>query len=391
MTQFLLRHFVRQDADAQQQRIQIGNLSSRVGILVNVLLAAAKILIGWFSGTISILGDGLNNLFDTASALISLVSFRISAKPADEDHPFGHARFEYIASGVVGLLVFYAGITLLLESVKKWINPEPVQLTVVMIVVLLLSIAVKIWLYFFYRTLGRKADSELILANAADSLSDILATAAILIALLLSHFFGWKLDGPMGVFVALIILKTGYEVLKSTVGHLLGRAPVREDVQEMKRKLLSYPGVLGIHDLVMHEYGPFIRFVTVHVEVDAKVDVMDSHELIDRIEREMEAEHDLQITIHMDPLLVDDPRTEEAKETVTEILAQMNPKYDFHDFRIVESGEKLNLFFDVVLPVDEKRDENAIRREICQRIQKVHPEYTPVIVMDRDFTEAIEP
>lgn len=387
MIRFLLRHFVDAKAGTQEQRLQIGNLSSRVGILVNVLLAAAKMLLGWLSGTISILGDGLNNLFDTLSSVISLISFRISAKPADENHPFGHARFEYIASGAVGLLILYAGLTLLVESVKKWLAPEAVRLSWLMLSVLLVSVSVKFWLYFFYRTLGRKAESELISANAADSLSDILASSVIFLALLLSHFFGWKLDGPMGVFVALIILKNGYEVLKGTVGHLLGRSPERKDVDAIKKKLLSYPGVLGVHDLVMHEYGPFVRFVTVHVEVDASVNVLESHELIDRIEREMEAGHDLQITIHMDPLLVNDPRTEKAKKTVRKILAKMEKHYDFHDFRLVDSGKHVNLIFDIVVPADEKRAEEEIRSEICTRLRETHPEYIPVITIDRDYTE----
>ena len=304
MTELLLKRFTDPNAQPVKKRQQVGTLSSIVGIIVNVLLAASKIVFGLLSGAISLLGDGINNFFDALSAIIALISFRIAAKPADEEHPFGHARFEYIASSIVALSILYVGIQVGIESIQKIIQGEELQLTLISFIVLVMSLVVKLWLYFFYQKLGNLVNSELILANAADSMSDILGTSAILIALLASHFLGWKLDGPMGIVVAFLILSNGYEILRNTYDHLMGKQPSSEEIERIREHVLSYPGIHGVHDILVHEYGPGVRYVTLHVEVDANENVVDSHDLVDKIEKDLEQESGVKVTIHIDPLQV---------------------------------------------------------------------------------------
>lgn len=304
MTEQLLKRFTDPNATPVKRRQQVGTLSSTVGIFVNVLLAASKIVFGILSGAISLLGDGINNFFDALSAIIALISFRIAAKPADEEHPYGHARFEYIASSIVALSILYVGIQVGIESVQKIIQGEELKLTLISFVVLVISLVVKLWLYFFYQKLGKLVDSDLILANAADSMSDILGTSAILLALLAAHFLGWKLDGPMGIIVAFIILSNGYEILHSTYDHLMGKQPSSEDIDRIREHVLSYPGIHGVHDILVHEYGPGVRYVTLHVEMDAKVDLVKSHDLVDKIEKDLEEAEGFKVTIHIDPLHV---------------------------------------------------------------------------------------
>lgn len=385
MTDLLIKFFIDPKSTKSRMRKQYGNLSSLVGILVNILLAAGKMVIGALSGSIAILGDGINNLFDSGSAIISLISFQIASKPADAKHPFGHARFEYISSSLVAMLILYVAITLFRESVNKIIKPQDFQLEAVGILVLIISMLIKFWLYRFYKKIGNRINSDLILANATDSISDVLATGAILVALVLSPIVGINLDGPMGLVVSLIIFRSAIEILSETFNHLMGNAPSREEVKALEEVLLSYEGILGVHDMIIHDYGPGRKFVTVHLEVDARVDIIDSHELIDRIERDVEKEEGFQLTIHMDPLLTDDSKTNRLKEFTQRLVEEIDENYSVHDFRIIHSDRSTNLVFDVLVPASDKESDREIEEKIRKRIAREDAGLLPVIEIDRDY------
>lgn len=368
-------------------RKRYGTLASITGLMVNMSLSAMKIAVGLFSGALSITADGVNNLSDAASSLVSLVSFYITSKPPDKEHPFGHARAEYLFSSVVALVILYIGITLFRNSIDKILNPTEIDFSLVIVFVLLASILAKLWLYRFYKGVGDKIDSEMLRATALDSVSDVMATSAVLVATLLFRFFQWNLDGYMGLFVSALILKSGIEILLSTMNRLLGDAPTKKDIEVLRDFITSYDGVLGIHDLIVHDYGPGHKFVTVHVEVNAKDDVIMSHETIDQIERDAEEKLGIALTIHMDPLIVDDPRTNEIKEDVLQAVLKVSPNYSIHDFRIIDSFEATNIVFDVLVPVDDKQSDVNIEEQIRKEIESLHKSYVPKITIDRDLTE----
>lgn len=385
MTDLLISIFIDDNASQDQQRKEYGNLSSIVGIIVNILLAGLKIFISFVAGSIAIFGDGMNNLFDSGSAIISLITFQITSKPADEDHPFGHARFEYISSSLVALLIIYVAITLFSDSIGKIQNPTSTDLGALGIILILVSIIFKFWLYLFYTKIGNRINSGLILANATDSISDVLSTGIILIALVLSPIIGINLDGPMGILVSIFIFKSGIDILAQTFNHLVGTKPDADTVENLEEFIESYQGVLGTHDIVVHDYGPGNKFVTIHIEVDASVDVMESHELMDRIERDMKDEKGVALTAHMDPVELDNPRSNELKEVITKMVKDYNPTYSIHDFRIVDSGDWTNVVFDILVPTGEKKTNEQIEDEISKKITTERPDLKPVLQIDRDY------
>ncbi|MDY3052265.1 MAG: cation diffusion facilitator family transporter [Ndongobacter sp.] len=392
MVDFLVRlflpHISKQNAETQRQ--QYGRFSSIVGIVLNLLLALSKIVVGLFSGAVSVLGDGINNLSDAGSSILSLFSFMIASKPADAKHPFGHARIEYIASSAVAVVIAQIGLSLFMESADKTLHPQVLPVSGIIVGTLLASIIVKGWLYLFYKKMANRIQSELLHATAADSFSDVLATSSVLIALLLGAVFGIGLDGPMGIVVSVLLFRSACGILRNTLDHLLGRPPHRSEVDRLRDELLSYEGVLGIHDMVIHDYGPGHQFVTVHVEVDARVDVLASHAMIDQIERDIRQRDGLQLTIHMDPLILDDPRTNEVRDEINALIRSENPDYSIHDFRLVESYRSLNLVFDLLIPATEKKSEQEVEQEIRERIEARFPTYHIVLTVDRDFLYSVE-
>lgn len=371
------------------QRIRYGNMASIVGIIVNLLLSGFKLMVGIIAGSVAVIGDAINNLFDAASAVVSLITFRIIAKPADESHPFGHARFEYIASSIIAVLIIYVAITLFRESLERILHPSSIHLDTLQYFILSASIMIKLGLHLFYRRIGTKIASQLMLANATDALMDSLATGAIMIAVTLSPILHLPLDGPMGILIALVIVKQGWDILTATYDHLIGATPSRKAVDFLRTKLLSYDGVLGIHDMIIHEYGPNQLFVTVHVEVDARRDVLESHELIDRIERDI-TEAGFQITVHMDPLVIDDPRTNQIRHSIIEIIRHDHPDFSIHDFRIIDRSDGLNLIFDILIPVDYPQADAQVKRELIDLIRAKHKNFNPVITIDRDYLKNLE-
>lgn len=385
MTDFLIRHFISEDQSKDKKRQQYGRLSSIVGIVVNVFLAVAKIIIGLLVGSIAILGDGINNLFDSGSAVISLVTFHIVSKPADSDHPFGHARFEYISSSVVAMLIVYVSITLFMESIDKIMNPTVTISNLATILLLVFSIVIKLWLYLFYRKIGKKINSELLLANATDSISDVMATTGILIALVISPFIGMNLDGPMGIFIAVIIFKSGIDILISTYNHLMGRPPVKREVDYLEERFRSFDGILGLHDMIIHDYGPGNKFVTVHLEVDASLSMMDAHQLVDYVERVIEEEDGYKLTIHIDPIKLDDPETDRVRKRIKELVKDIQPNYSIHDFRLIHENNNTLLNFDVLIPGDDQVDEEELLEKITSKVHEINNEIHLVVEIDRDY------
>lgn len=385
MTNGLIRAFVK-NAEATQLdsvRRQYGRLGGLVGVVVNLVLAGTKLLAGWLSGSLAITGDAVNNLSDAGSSVISLLSFRMSGKPADEDHPFGHARMEYIASSLVALLVVMLGVELGKASVKKILSPELVAFNLTALIILVVSILAKLWLYRFNRTIGRRIDSSVMLATAADSLSDVLATSAVLLSMVLGALFSLPLDGWMGLLVALFILFTGVGIFRDTVDRILGRGPSPEMARELEAIILAHDGVMGLHDLMVHDYGPNRTHASVHVEVDASADLLESHELIDDIERDILRDMGVRLVIHLDPVVTDDPMIVTLREAVARILQDIDPVLRFHDFRMTRGKNHRNLFFDVVAPFRFRLTEVEICDRIQQALTALDPRLFAIITLDR--------
>ncbi len=385
--QLLVRHFVRNPDDVAraETRQQYGRLSSLVGIAVNLLLFAAKFTAGTLFGSIAVTGDAFNNLSDAASSVISLVSFRLAAKPADKGHPFGHARIEYVASAIVSILILLIGIELLRTSVEKILHPDPIEFSLFTLAVLAGSIAFKLWLYRFNRTLGRLTDSSIMLATAADSLSDVLATSAVLASMLLSPLLGIPLDGVIGAAVSILILLSGYRIFKSTLDRILGQGPTEETVQLIDDYIHRYDGVKGIHDLVVHDYGPFRSYASVHVEVDATVDIMISHDLIDNIEHDILREHGINLVIHLDPVIRDDPYVNQLYQLVKRVVHETDASLTFHDFRVVRGQSHSNLIFDVTVPFECRLQEAELIEAIQSGLAAENPDLRAVVNIDRSY------
>ena len=376
-------------ADAAQQRKRrsaAGRKGSMVGILANSLLALTKITIGLLSGALSILGDGFNNLFDALASLVSLASFHLAEKPEDREHPFGHARAEYMGSFFIAIAILYVAVTLIIEGVKRIVTPQTVTLNGLQLLLLLLSIGVKLAMVVYFTRMSRQWHSNVFAATAADAKSDILATGAILLALVLSPFVGFSLDGPFTVAVAVLIGQNGFTILKDNYDALLGKAPDQKLVQSLAHRLRSFQGVLGIHDMIVHDYGPGNCFVTVHVEVDGKKSAMESHALVDHIERTIGDEYGVQITIHMDP---QQPRTAEvvaALEQVTLLVRSKDARFLVHDFRLITNAKERRILFDVLIPWDKQIDAVALREELEEEVKKLYPGDTVNITIDPDRT-----
>ncbi len=389
MTELLSRLFVknRKSTDDPKVRRAYGTLVSITGILVNLVLFAAKFVVGTLFVSVAITADAMNNLSDAGSQIISLISFRISAKPADRRHPFGHARIEYVASMIVSFLVLLIGAELLRESVDKIFHPVPPERSWVAVWVLCGSILCKLWLCLFNRRIGRRIDSAVMRATAADCLSDVLSTTAILIATLILLLFPdlhLNLDAYMGVVVAVLILIAGIKILNETKNSILGEAPSHEIVAEITRVVEETEGALGIHDLVVHNYGPGHVIAALHVEVDGKQDVFEAHDMIDNIERRLRHDYNIEATIHMDPIVTDDARVTELRHRTERAVCEIDPSIRIHDFRFVHGTTHTNLIFDVSVPFECKLSDDALTDAVAEKIREIDPSYFTVVTIDRE-------
>lgn len=387
MTQFLLRLFVKNHQDTQSPAVRegYGKLAGLTGIVVNALLCAGKLLAGALSGSVSIMADAINNLSDAASSIVTLLGFKLAAKPADDAHPYGHQRVEYLAGLTVAALILLIGAELVKSSIQRILHPEAVAFTAVGAAVLLLSIAAKLWLCLFYRKLGKSIRSEALLASAADSRNDVASTAAVLAAYAFAYFTHIQIDGWAGLLVAVFILWSGVGIARDTIDPLLGEAPDEALVHAIAQEIRSYDArVLGIHDLIVHDYGPGRRFASVHVELDAREDVLEAHELIDNIERDVTKKLRVELVIHYDPIVTDDAEVNEVRQRVEAIVTEIDPRLSFHDFRMVRGREHSNVIFDLVLPFDLRGQEPSLRARIGEALHAENPRYRTVITFDSE-------
>ena len=387
MTNLLIKLFVKDNQNTTNfyVRERYGKFASLVGIASNLLLFIIKITVGTLFQSISIIADAVNNLSDSGSSVITLIGFKISGKPADAKHPYGHARMEYISALIVSFIIMFLGVQLIQSSINKIIHPHMAQFSMISILVLAISILIKLWQNIFYRKIGRTIDSTALTITAVDSQNDILATSAVLAAAVVTHLTGINLDGYMGVGVALFILVTGVRLVNYTISPLLGTAPTKETVDNIYKKILSYDSIMGLHDLTVHNYGAAKCFASVHCEVCAVQDIMVSHDIIDNIERDFLKDTGIHLVIHLDPIITDDAKTNELKEVVKKLIEQISPEISMHDFRVVWSMSHSNLIFDIVVPFNFQWRDDELIELISDRIHQIDTKYHAVITVDHDY------
>lgn len=386
MIEFLIRRFVPdwQQVQRTDVRERYGTLAAAVGILSNIFLCIIKGLIGLFSGSIAVTADAVNNLSDAGSSVITLLAFKIAGKPADEEHPYGHARMEYISGMAVSFIIILLGLELMGSSFEKILHPEEVGVSALTYLVLIVSIAVKLWQGMFNRNLGKRISSEALQATAADSLNDVFSTGAVLLSTLVYQFTAIPIDGWVGMLVAIFITVSGVKLIMETGSPLLGQAPDPQMVRELEEKITAYDGVIGIHDLQVHNYGPGRVFATVHAEVPANRDILVSHDIIDNIEREVGHEMNLNLVIHMDPVVTDDERLNQLHAQVQQIVEGIDSDLSMHDFRAVFGPTHTNLVFDVVVPPGFSLSDSELSRRIEQQVQTLGS-YFCVITVDHNY------
>lgn len=383
---FLVRRFIKnyQDTKNVNVRTSVGKLSGIVGILNNLFLFVIKFLIGTIVHSVSIQADGVNNLTDAGSNIISILSFHLSNKPADKDHPFGHERTETIASLFVGILILVLGFETAKESISKVIHPGSIDFRIASVIILLISIMVKFWMYAYNKKLSKEYDSSLLEATALDSISDVCGTTAVLVSTLLSSVLHFNLDGYMGIVVSGIILYGAYGLLRDMINSLIGEAPDPELVHNIVDMIMAHPVILGVHDMMLHNYGPNKIFASAHVEVDSSKDIFETHDHIDNIEREVKENMNIDLVLHMDPVKVNDPETELYRAKVVEAIHQIDPKWGFHDFRIVSGPTHANLVFDLVIPFEEKYTQEEIEEMLLKHIESDKKIYL-VLTIDHPY------
>ena len=385
MTDLILRIFVRDHKNTEDPAVRdkCGRVAGAVGIVTNFLLFLMKIIVGTVFHSVSVTADAVNNLTDSGSSVVTLIGFKMASKPADEKHPFGHARIEYLSGVIVSFIVIFLGLQLGMSSVEKILTPEENALTPVALVVLVISILAKLWQCLFYRKVGRMIKSESVEATSKDSRNDVIATSVVLLGAVITMLTGVNLDGYMGAAVALFIVFSGVQLTISTADPLLGQAPEGELVQTITEKMLSYPGIIGMHDLAVHNYGVGRCFASAHCEVDAKNDILVSHDLIDNIERDFSRDLGIHMVIHLDPVIVGGARTDALHRKVQSLVTALYPTVTIHDFRVIWGVTHSNIVFDAAVPFSVKDSDAVITQKLEAEIQKLDPDYRTVVTIDR--------
>ena len=388
MTDLLVKMFVKnyEDTDNISVRTAYGVLASGVGIACNVLLSLAKMMVGMLLHSVSVMADAFNNLSDAGSSIIGLVGVKMAEKPADEDHPFGHGRIEYVAALIVAFLVIEVGFTFFKDSISKIRHPEELRFQMVSIVILGMSILVKLWLGMFNKKLGKKIDSQVMMATAADSLGDVIATAATVVSILFWKVTGINIDGFVGLVVSLVVMWAGIGIARDTLEPLIGEATTPEDYRRIKKFVEKYDGIMGSHDLIVHNYGPGRSMASIHAEVPNNVSIEVSHEIIDRIERDAAKELGIFLVIHMDPLETEDQTVLKVRKKTEKAVEELDSRCSIHDFRMVKGEDQMNLIFDLVVPreySEKKGDELMIR--VIERMQEIDKRYQCVITLENSF------
>ena len=398
MTEFLLKLFLKDYKTAKKSsgasaiayilsesdRLKLGVLSGVVGIVLNFILSVFKMIFGALTKSISIVADGANNIFDAVSSVISLIGFKISGKPADDEHPFGHGRVEYISALTLAFFILIMGVELIKSSIDRFTNPETVIFSIPAVIVLVFSIIAKIWLALFNKKIGKMMNSVAVDAVVTDSIGDIAATTCSLIALVASKFTDFPVDGVMGIIVALIVIYAGVGIIRDTLGPLLGEPPEKETVDKLVETVMSFDGIVGIHDLVLHSYGHARIYGSLHAEVPAEANIIETHDTIDLIERTVKENLGIEISIHMDPI-INDERTTEFKKLVIGVVGNICPNASLHDFRVVEGPTHTNFIFDVVLPRKSEYTEESFKKIVETNVKKINENYFTVINIDREY------
>ncbi|MGI5958648.1 MAG: cation diffusion facilitator family transporter [Massiliimalia sp.] len=387
MTEFLVRRFIKNYdcVENQEVRQKYGILGGVVGICCNLILFLAKLLAGVITSSISVMADAFNNLSDAGSSIVTVVGFKMAGMPADDQHPFGHGRIEYISGLIVSMVIILMGFELGKSSVEKILHPDEPAFHLFSLVILLFSIALKLWMGLFNRNLGMRIDSAAMKAAAMDSISDVAATSAVALGMVISKFSGVNLDGYIGILVALFILYTGLNTARDTLNPLLGQAPDEELVEKIKDEVLSYEGIMGIHDLIIHNYGPGRIIVSLHAEVPCDVDIIKIHDTIDNIERDMRAKFDCEAVIHMDPIVTDDEYSNSVKKKIGVLVKLIDPSLAIHDFRMVEGPSHTNLIFDVVVPHRFRLTDEQVVASITNAVKALDETFEVVIHVDKGY------
>lgn len=388
-TDFLIKTFIKDFRNTKDRSVRqkYGYLSGFAGIISNIMLFALKLSIGLYLNSIAVMADAFNNLSDVASSVVTIFGFKMSGKPADKEHPFGHGRFEYIAAMVVSFMVLLVGFEFVKSSVNRIINPEALSFDLFTFVLLMASILIKIWLSFFNRNLGKAIGSKVMEATAFDSLSDVIATSVVALSLAASKWVTFPIDGYIGLAVSIFILYNGFNLIKDTLNPLLGDAPDEELVKAIMDKILSYKQIIGIHDLIIHNYGPGRVVASIHAEIPYSMDIMEAHDIIDLAEKEISEELDIHLVIHMDPINTDDEIVQKAQLHVMKILEYFPQALSIHDFRVVGGEKHMNLVFDMVVPYDfVEKDEEKLINKVNEALKKRHPNYDAIITIDRQYS-----
>lgn len=388
MTDFLVKLFVKDNKDVEKVSVRTayGVLASGVGIFCNVFLFLAKLAIGLVLHSVSVTADAFNNLSDAGSSVIGLVGVKMAEKPADEEHPFGHGRMEYIAALVVAFLVIEVGFTFFKDSIGKIRHPEMLKFQAVSVVILILSVGVKLWMGMFNRKLGRRIDSQVMLATATDSLGDVITTTATIVSIVFWKITGINIDGFVGLGVSLVVMWAGIGIAKDTLEPLLGEAVSAEEYRNVKHFVEKYDGIVGSHDLIVHNYGPGRSMASIHAEVPNDVPIERSHEVIDRIERDASRELGIFLVIHMDPIETKNELVLKVKRQAEEVVSSLDTRSSIHDFRMVDGEEQINLIFDLVVPREySESQENALMMSILERLQEMDARYQCVITVEKSY------
>ena len=388
MTELLVRHFVKnyKDIEKASVRSSYGVLASIVGVFCNILLFVVKWLTGFFLNSVSVMADAFNNLSDAGSCIVSLVGVKIASKPADEEHPFGHGRMEYIAALVVSFLVLEVGFTFFKEAIGKIRHPEELKFQILSVAILCVTICVKLWMGYFNKTLGKKIDSKVMMAAATDAMGDVVTTSATILSVLVWRFTGINVDGFVGIGVALVVMWAGVGIAKDTLEPLLGEAVPQEEYDKITQFVEKYDGIEGSHDLIVHNYGPTRNMASIHAEVPNDVDIETSHEIIDRIEREAYEKLGIYLVIHMDPIETKNQEVIAAKKKVEDILEALDPDVSIHDFRMVSGADQINLIFDLVVPFEyDNERQYSLTHSLMKLIQIVDERYQCVITLERSY------
>ena len=389
MTDFLIKLFVKDPENVKDEHVRLsyGTLTSVAGMCCNIFLFILKGIIGLAINSISIISDGFNNLSDCLSCLITMFGYRLSAKPADKEHPFGHGRMEYVVSFIVAIIIFIFAFQLLNTSVDKIIHPQDVSFNPILVGILAASILVKVWMALFYNKVGTKINNMAIKAASQDSRNDVMATGISLIAIILSVFTkSIPFDGIAGVILACFIFYSGYGIASEIINQLLGTPASPELTEAIRNQMLKHPEIVGVHDMIIHDYGPGVQIGSAHAEVNAKMDFLAAHDVIDEAEREIEENLHVMMTIHMDPIVVDDPQLNQYKKMIDDILIKINPELSMHDFRIVVGPTHTNLVFDVLVPYDVKKTNQEIKDMVDAQLPSSPTKFYTVIHFDRGFT-----